>query len=237
MPDEVRQRLLPAADPRSGTPPSVAGSIASISTNGPSRLQHSASNSSLHAPAGFGGGSYAQDNRSFSSRQDGGHISGSSPLGSPLGSPIGASGPGSSTFDRLAGGASQSSMPHNGSGSGRSRVEPSAMSVSSLRSVDITPRPTLYDEIVTVKRLAPNSHDAKCQCEQPVSFQVRKSVAEIRREGWVYRESTYLDSVVNQRYGAIYPHALVTFRWGICAAVLLTEARTHTALMAIPCSI
>lgn len=41
---------------------------------------------------------------------------------------------------------------------------------------------------------------------------VRKSVAEVRREGWVYRESTYLDSVVNQRYGAIYPHALVTFR-------------------------
>ncbi len=45
------------------------------------------------------------------------------------------------------------------------------------------------------------------------ALSVRKSVADVRRQGWVYRESTYLDGVVNQRYGAIYPHALVTFRW------------------------
>lgn len=45
------------------------------------------------------------------------------------------------------------------------------------------------------------------------TLSVRKSVADVRRQGWVYRESTYLDGVVNQRYGAIYPHALVTFRW------------------------
>lgn len=164
MPDEVRQRLLPAADPRSGTAPSVAGSIASISTNGPSRL-HSASNSSLHAPAGYGGGSYAQDNRSFSSRQDGGHISGSSPLGSPLGSPIGVSGHGGSTFDSLASGASQSSMLLNGSGSGRSRVEPSAMSVCALCPAEVHLRPTSCDEVF-VERLRPTSHDDGCPTEQ-----------------------------------------------------------------------
>jgi hypothetical protein len=164
MPDEVRQRLLPAADPRSGTPPSVAGSIASISTNGPSRLQHSASNSSLHAPAGYGGGSYAQDNRSFSSRQDGGHISGSSPLGSPLGSPIGVSGHGGSTFDSLASGASQSSMLLNGSGSSRSRVEPSAMSVCAWCPAE---EPSTHMmKSFTVERLRPMSHDDSCPTEQ-----------------------------------------------------------------------
>lgn len=41
---------------------------------------------------------------------------------------------------------------------------------------------------------------------------VRKSVAEVRKAGWVYRESSYIDWIVNPRYGAIYPHALVTFR-------------------------
>ena len=41
---------------------------------------------------------------------------------------------------------------------------------------------------------------------------VRKSAAEVRKEGWLYRESGYVSGLVNPRYGAIYPHALVTFR-------------------------
>ena len=67
--------------------------------------------------------------------------------------------------------------------------------------------------------------------------QVRKSVAQIRREGWVYRESTYLDSVVNQRYGAIYPHALVTFRSGIRAALLASrlESLLHCLMFPTAC--
>ena len=53
---------------------------------------------------------------------------------------------------------------------------------------------------------------------------MRKSVAEVRKEGWIYRESSYIDWIVNPRYGAIYPHALVTFRWNptqslICRAL------------------
>ena len=41
---------------------------------------------------------------------------------------------------------------------------------------------------------------------------MRKSATEVRREGWLYRESGYVNGLVNPRYGAIYPHALVTFR-------------------------
>ncbi len=41
---------------------------------------------------------------------------------------------------------------------------------------------------------------------------MRKSAAEVRKEGWLYRESGYVNGLVNPRYGAIYPHALVTFR-------------------------
>ena len=41
---------------------------------------------------------------------------------------------------------------------------------------------------------------------------VRKSATEVRKEGWLYRESGYVNGLVNPRYGAIYPHALVTFR-------------------------
>ncbi len=45
---------------------------------------------------------------------------------------------------------------------------------------------------------------------------MRKSATEVRKEGWLYRESGYVGGLVNPRYGAIYPHALVTFR---CVAV------------------
>ena len=41
---------------------------------------------------------------------------------------------------------------------------------------------------------------------------MRKSATEVRKEGWLYRESGYVNGLVNPRYGAIYPHALVTFR-------------------------
>ena len=41
---------------------------------------------------------------------------------------------------------------------------------------------------------------------------MRKSATEVRKEGWLYRESGYVGGLVNPRYGAIYPHALVTFR-------------------------
>lgn len=71
----------------------------------------------------------------------------------------------------------------------------------------------------------PPSGPSKSFCSrrlEPSAMSVRKSVAEVRLEGWVYRESTYLDSVVNQRYGAIYPHALVTFRSAVLW-LLVTE--------------
>lgn len=44
---------------------------------------------------------------------------------------------------------------------------------------------------------------------------MRKSVAAVRKEGWVFRESGYIDGIVNPRYGAIYPHAVVTFRCSV----------------------
>mmetsp|Transcript_385 Transcript_385/g.1136 ORF Transcript_385/g.1136 Transcript_385/m.1136 type:complete len:996 (+) Transcript_385:518-3505(+) len=44
------------------------------------------------------------------------------------------------------------------------------------------------------------------------SRSVRKSMADVKREGWLYRESTILDGVVNPRYSAVYAQALVTFR-------------------------
>ena len=41
---------------------------------------------------------------------------------------------------------------------------------------------------------------------------VECAVADVKREGWLYRESTVLAGVVNQRYSAVYAQALVTFR-------------------------
>lgn len=38
------------------------------------------------------------------------------------------------------------------------------------------------------------------------------AVADVKREGWLYRESTILDGWVNPRYSAVYAQALVTFR-------------------------
>lgn len=38
------------------------------------------------------------------------------------------------------------------------------------------------------------------------------AVADVKREGWLFRESTVLAGVVNQRYSAVYAQALVTFR-------------------------
>lgn len=153
MHDDDRQPLLPH-DPRSSTPPSAAGSVASVSTNGPSRLHRSGSSTSLHTPSSQGHGT----------GHDSGHFSGAGPLAGSHhgGSALGGGSLSSSGVGGHAGNPSASS-------GGRHGVEQSALSV-------------------------------------------RKSVAEVRREGWVFRESTYLDGVVNQRYGAIYPHALVTFR-------------------------
>lgn len=163
MHDDARHPLL-HNEPRSSTPPSAAGSVASVSTNGPSRRHRSGSSNSLHTPSSHGHGS----------RHDDIHLSGASPLAGSHHHGGGSFGGGSSfgggqhAGGNLGGGGQNSGLGA-ASGSGRHRVEPSAMSV-------------------------------------------RKSVAEVRHEGLVYRESTYLDGVVNQRYGAIYPHALVTFR-------------------------
>ena len=46
----------------------------------------------------------------------------------------------------------------------------------------------------------------------PQELSVRKSVAVVLKESWVFRESGYIDGIVNPRYGVIYPHAVVTFR-------------------------
>ena len=58
--------------------------------------------------------------------------------------------------------------------------------------------------------------------------------AQVRREGWLYRASTILDGVVNARYAAVYPHALVTFRQAAMAATNFTSS-TGCSMATVTC--
>lgn len=41
---------------------------------------------------------------------------------------------------------------------------------------------------------------------------VMVAVADVKQEGWLYRESTVLDGVVNARFAVVLPHSVVSFR-------------------------